>query len=280
MSCRRSTTSPHARRAPPARAARSGAGEIFFKAVGHAGERALRRPRRSRPPGLFFAYDGRIELPADGAHTFDGDVRVSSREFGDVMAIAGLGTGGALRGVPIVGTVKMISANHAIELKPQQLTVGGSKVDGTPGARLSRGRPGHRHGAASGRQGDDPRPLGRCARSQQPPAAVSRREPLDRRANRSGPSSPSTLPALDGIEGKLGVNFGTLVARARHGHQASAARGDAGARQDRGHASSKASALGGSVVGGAGAGAGARRRQPGRRRSPHRSASSQRGRRR
>ncbi len=48
------------------------------------------------------------------------------------MSVAGLGSGGeALRETPIVGTVKVASANHAIELKPQQLGIGGSKIDGS-----------------------------------------------------------------------------------------------------------------------------------------------------
>ena len=70
-------------------------------------------------------------VAADGNKAFNGDVRISSRELSDVVAIAGLGTGGALRGVPVIGTVKMVSSNHAIELKPQQLNVGGSKIDGS-----------------------------------------------------------------------------------------------------------------------------------------------------
>ena len=47
------------------------------------------------------------------------------------MAVAGLGASGALRGTPIVGTIKVASADNAIELQPQQLSISGSKVDGS-----------------------------------------------------------------------------------------------------------------------------------------------------
>ncbi len=105
-------------RPPRRREPRQRAGEIFFKAVGTPAK-GLLAAATVKASGLFFAYDGRVELPAADVRNFDGDVRVSARELGDVMALAGLGTGGTLRGAPVVGTIKMVSANHAIELKPR-----------------------------------------------------------------------------------------------------------------------------------------------------------------
>ena len=70
-------------------------------------------------------------MQPDAPRSFDGDLRVSARELADMLAIAGLGSGGALRDTPVVGTLKLASANHAIELRPQQLTIGGSAVTGS-----------------------------------------------------------------------------------------------------------------------------------------------------
>src|SRR5262249_7138873 len=81
--------------------------------------------------GLFFGYDGTVALPADGSRNFDGEVRVAAHDLGDAMAIAGLGSGGALRGSPVFGSLKVGSAAGAFELKPYKLTIGGRKCDGT-----------------------------------------------------------------------------------------------------------------------------------------------------
>ena len=47
------------------------------------------------------------------------------------MAVAGLGAGPALSETAIVGTIKMASAENAIELQPQELTIGGSRIGGS-----------------------------------------------------------------------------------------------------------------------------------------------------
>lgn len=183
-------------------------GEIFFKAVG-VPTSGLLTTATVKAPGLFFAYDGELTLPADGERKFNGDLRISSREVGDILALGGLGTGGALRGVPIIGTVKMVSASHAIELKPQQLAVANSKVDGT----MALAYPGDNGPAIVTAQlnvdkASIPGLLsvvldrGATAAVEAEPAAQGKS---------IWPESAFDFAALDGVEGKLGITFGSLV---------------------------------------------------------------------
>jgi hypothetical protein len=158
--------------------------------------------------GLFFAYDGRVTMPDSAARTFDGDLRISAREIGDVMALAGLGSGGALSGAPIVGTVKMISTDHAIELRPKQLTLGGSAVDGT----LALAYPDEGLAIVTAQLEVDeatiPGLLG-LALDRSSTAAVSE-EPLAQ-GQSIWPESAFDFAALDGVEAKIGVGFKTLT---------------------------------------------------------------------
>lgn len=183
-------------------------GEIFFKAVGipAAGMLANATVKSS---GLFFAYDGTMTLPEEGNRHFDGDVRVSSREIGNVMALAGLGSGGSLQGIPVVGTIKMVSRDHAVEFKPQQLSVGESKVGGS----LVLAYPGEGPGIVTAQLKVDKATIPgllSVALSPEAPAAEPQNEPLA--ADRSvWPESAFDFTALDDVEGKLGMTFGTLT---------------------------------------------------------------------
>ncbi len=198
---------------------RERSGEIFVKAVGVPAS-GLLTTATVKAPGLFFAYDGSVGLPADGAHTFNGDVRVSSRELGDILAIAGLGTGGALRGVPVIGTVKMTSASHAIELKPQQLDVAGSKVDGT----IALAYPGDGPAIVTAQLQVDKATipgllsvaLDRSTTAAVPAEPAAPGKPVAAgtpvaQGNSIWPESAFDFAALDGIEGKLGVSFDKLA---------------------------------------------------------------------
>ncbi len=181
-------------------------GEIFFKAAGTPAK-GLYAAATVKASGLFFAYDGKIELPAANVRKFDGDVRVSARELSDIMALSGLGSGGTLRGAPIVGTVKMLSANHAIELKPRQLTVGGSKVDGSLALAYPEGGPAIVTAQLDVDQASIPGLLG-VALDRGTTAAVQA-EPLTE-GKSIWPESPFDFAALDGMEAKINVGFGTL----------------------------------------------------------------------
>ena len=182
-------------------------GEIFVKAVGTPAQGML-VAATVKASGLFFAYDGRVQMPGGATRNFDGDLRISAREVGDIMALAGLGSGGALSGAPIVGTVKMVSADHAIELQPKQLTVGGSAVDGT----LALAYPDEGLAIVTAQlQVDEatiPGLLG-LALDRSSTAAVSA-EPLTQ-GKSIWPESAFDFGALDGMEGKIGVGFKTLT---------------------------------------------------------------------
>jgi len=184
------------------------AGEIFFKGVGTPAKGML-ATTIVKAPGLFAAYDGRIELPADGARVLDGELRISSREASDVMAIGGLGSGGALRGTPVVGTFKVTSANHAIELRPQQLTIGGSVVSGSIALAYPDEGPAIVTAQLDVDSATIPGLLGLALDRKTQSAEVPAAEPLT--AGKSiWPEHAFDFTALDGVEGKLGVGFGTL----------------------------------------------------------------------
>lgn len=182
------------------------AGEIFFKAVGTPAKGML-TTASIKAAGLYFAYDGHVELPPEGSHKFDGEVRVSARELADVVAIAGLGSGGALRGAPIIGTVKMTSANHAIELEAQELKIAGSKVDGT----LALAHPAEGPAIVTAQLKVDKASIPGLlsAALDRSSAAAVAAEPLTE-GKSIWPKSAFDFAALEGVEGKLGINFDTL----------------------------------------------------------------------
>ena len=190
-------------------------GEIFVKAVGTPAQ-GLLATASVKGPGLFFTYDGYVELPADGGSKFDGEVRVSARDVSDAMAIAGLGSGEVLFGSPIIGSLKLVSANHAIEVRPYKLTVGGSKVDGTIALAYPAGGPAIVTAQLDVDEATIPGLLGVVLdhkvtvaqpQPQQRPAEIA--EPLTA-GKTVWPESAFDFAALDGIEGKLGIAFGTL----------------------------------------------------------------------
>ena len=196
-------------------------GEIFLKAVGTPAQ-GLLATASVKAAGLFFGYDGQVALPPDGANKFDGEVRVSALNLGDTLALAGLGSGGTLHGYPVVGSLKVVSAPSAIEVQPYKLTIGGSKVDGTIAlaypdggtpivtAQLEVGEasiPGLL-GVALDRSAAAPASAPGAQAAAPPPPAPGA-EPLT--AGKSiWPESQFDFAALDGIEAKLGVSFGTL----------------------------------------------------------------------
>ncbi len=195
-------------------------GEIFVKAVGTPGQ-GLLASASVKAAGLFLGYDGHVALPADGAGTFEGEVRISARDLGDAMAIAGLGSGGALRGSPIVGSLKVASAPSAIEVRPYKLTIGGSKVDGTvavaypeSGTAIVTAQLEVDEASLPGLLGValDRRVAAAAPAPGAPPPAPAAPAPEPLTAGKSiWPESPFDFAALDGVEAKLGVTFGTLA---------------------------------------------------------------------
>ena len=196
-------------------------GEIFVKAVGTPVQ-GLLTTASVKAPGLFFGYDGHVALPPDSADKFDGEVRISARDLGDAMAIAGLGSGGALRGSPVIGSLKVVSAPSAIEVKPYKLTIGDTKVDGTIALAYPEGGAAIVTAQLDVDEASLPGLLGIALERKvavAPPApgapppgpatAAPASEPLT--AGKSiWPELQFDFAALDGIEGKLGVSFGTL----------------------------------------------------------------------
>ncbi len=192
--------------ASPAAAAQPG--EIFFKAVGTPAS-GMTATASAQATGLFFGYEGRLVLPEDGTRGLDGELRISARALSEAMAVAGLGGGVALSETPVVGTLRVTSANHATELNLRGLDIGGSKIDGS----LALAYPSEGAAIVTGQIDVDaasvPGLLGLVLdRRQVADAPIA--EPLT--AGKSiWPEHAFDFAALDGIEGKLSVGFGRLT---------------------------------------------------------------------
>ncbi len=184
------------------------AGEIFLKAVGTP-SKGMTASASAKAPALFFGYDGRVVVPEDGSRALDGELRVSARGVSDAMSIAGLGSGATLRDIPIVGTLKVVSANHAIELKPQQLAIGGSKIDGSVALSYPSEGPAIVTGQIEVDSASIPGLLG-LALDRKQAAEAPGAEPLTA-GKTIWPEHAFDFAALDGIEGKLNVGFGILM---------------------------------------------------------------------
>ncbi len=201
-----------ARVGSPAPERRERPGQFFVKAVGIPANGML-TTATVKAAGIYLAYDGNVGVAAGGARSFNGDVRVSSRELGDIMAIAGLGNGSAPRGVPVIGAMKMVSSNQTIELKPQLLAVGGSKVAGTVALAYPAEGPAIVTAQLQVDQATIPGLLA-IAVDRGATAAVPEQPPAQPKtaanAKSVWPESPFDFAALDGIEGKLGIGFDTL----------------------------------------------------------------------
>lgn len=185
------------------------AGEIFLKAVG-VPAKGMTATASVKAPALFLGYDGRITLPDDGSRSIDGELRVAARGFGDAMAVAGLGGGASMQDTPVSGTLKITSADHAYELKPQGLTVGGSKIDGA----IALSYPSEGPAIVTGEIGVDaatiPGLLALVLDHKQAAAEAPAAEPLTA-GKTIWPEHGFDFSALDGVEGKLRIGFGTLV---------------------------------------------------------------------
>lgn len=184
------------------------AGEVFLKAVGTPAK-GMTATASAQAAALFFGYEGRVVLPADGRRGLEGELRVSARALSDAMAVAGLGGGAALSETPVAGTLKLTSAEHATELRPQGLTIGGSKVDGSLALAYPSEGPAIVTGQIEVDAASIPGLLG-LALDRKQVAEAPGAEPLT--AGKSiWPEHAFDFSALDGIEGKLSVVFGSLT---------------------------------------------------------------------
>lgn len=184
------------------------AGQIFLKAVGTP-IKGMTSTASVKAPALFLGYDGRITLPEDGSRGIDGELRVAARGLGDAMAIAGLGGGVSLQDTPVVGTLKVVSADRAIEVKPQGLTVGGSKLDGSVALSYPSEGPAIVTGEIKVDSASIAGLLG-AVLDHKPGEDAAVAEPLT--AGKSiWPERAFEFSALDGVEGKLRIGFGNLI---------------------------------------------------------------------
>jgi len=184
------------------------AGQVFLKAVGTP-VKGMTVSASAQAPALFLGYDGNVVLPGEGGRGLDGDLRISARALSDAMAVAGLGSGVALSETPVVGTLHVSSTDNATELKLQDLSIGGSKVGGSLALAYPSEGPAIVTGELTVDDATVPGLL-RLVLDRKPPAEVPGAEPLT--AGKSiWPEHAFDFAALDGIEGKLGVSFGTLT---------------------------------------------------------------------
>ena len=183
------------------------AGEVFVKAVG-VPAKGMMATASVKAPSLFLGYDGRFTLPDDGTRGLDGELRIAARGFGDAMAVAGLGGGASLHETPVSGSVNLTSADRAVVLKPQGLTIGGSRIGGSVALSYPSEGAAIITGEVSVDSATIPGLLNLVIdRKQQADAPEA--EPLT--AGKSiWPENAFDFAAIDGVEGKLSVKFDTL----------------------------------------------------------------------
>lgn len=194
--------------------AQARAGEIFFKAVGMPVD-GLRAMATVRAPGLALAYEGEIALPTESSTKLDGEIHLSSRDLSSVLALAGLGDGRGLRNATIVGKLAVVSSEHAIEFKPHNLTVGGSKVRGSVALAYPQDGPTIVTSELDVDRASIPGLL--TAVLDHSEKAAPQLEPIghvDAEPAAGGrniwPEVPFDFSAFSGVEGKLAMNIGTL----------------------------------------------------------------------
>ncbi len=190
-------------------------GEIFVKAVGTPVD-GLRAMATVRAPGLALAYDGQIALPSQGSTKIDGEVNLSSRELGSVLALAGLGAGRGLQGTMIAGKLAVGSSKNAIEFIPHKLTIGGSKVGGRIALEYRDNGPTIVTSDLVVDRASIPGLLSAVADRGADPAVETDRVELEEGEPATGgksiwPEQPFDFSAFNGIEGKLAISFGTLT---------------------------------------------------------------------
>jgi len=183
------------------------AGEIFLKAVGTPGS-GMTATASVKAPSLVVGYDGRITVPEAGGRAIDGELRIAARSLSDALAVAGLGGGAPLSDTPVVGNLKVSSADHAYELKPQGLTIGGSKVDGSFALSYPKDGPAIVTGEIGVDAASVPGLLNLVLDRKQVAEAPGA-EPLAQ-GKSIWPEHAFDFSALDGVEGKLNVTFGAL----------------------------------------------------------------------
>lgn len=184
------------------------AGEMFFKAVG-TGLSGMTATASVKAPNLFLGYDGRVTLPADGQRGLDGELRVAANGLADVMEVAGLGGGASLEQIAVNGSMRVVSSDHTFELHPERLTLGGSKVSGAVALSYPSEGSAIVTGAIDVDQATIPGLLAFVLDRQQVADAPGA-EPLAT-GKTIWPEHAFDFGALDGIEGKLNVTFGSLV---------------------------------------------------------------------
>ena len=190
-------------------------GELFVKAVGTPAN-GMGAMATVRAPGLALAYEGRLRLPKESPTTFDGEVHLSSRDFGSVLAFAGLGDGRGLQGTPIVGKLSVVSSEHAIEFKPHRLTVGGSKVGGRIALAYPETGPTIITSELEVDRASIPGLLAAVVDRDAAAAVETERIGQVEGEPATGgksvwPDLPFDFASFNGSEGKLGISFGTLT---------------------------------------------------------------------
>ncbi|MFA5901178.1 MAG: AsmA family protein, partial [Hyphomicrobium sp.] len=198
----------NARASSPPAGEVSQSGEVFIKSVGIPAK-GMMATATVKTPALAIGYDGRIALDDDGARKVNGELRIAARGLADVMAVAGLGGSPSLQDTPFVGKLMVASADRAVELKPQGLMLGGSKVDGSVALSYPSEGPAIVTGEIQVDAATIPGLLGLVLDRKQA-AEVPVTEPLTS-GKSIWPEHGFDFASLTGVEGKLSVVFGTLT---------------------------------------------------------------------
>lgn len=201
----------------PARGTEAQSGRVLFKAVGVPAEGLLSLAEITADK-IELGYRGHLSLPETGETNLDGEMKIAASDARIALALAGLGVADGATGVPISGTVAVRRQEGVLKLDGSGLSLGDSTVSGTltvSGARED----GRRQLDASlftdkASFGALLAPLLGSAREAEVLAAADTSPHTasdeSEAAHTVWPEQAFDLALLDGIEGKLSLEAGTL----------------------------------------------------------------------
>lgn len=201
----------------PVRGTEAQSGRVLIKAVGVPAEGLLSLAEITAD-GIEIGYRGQLRLPDTGDTDLDGEMKIAAPDVRVALAMAGLGVGDGAAGIPISGTVAVSRQKGTLKLAGNGLSLGDSTVSGTL-AVSSAGDNGRRQLDASLFTDKASfaallAPLLGSAREADVLAAAeaSPRTASDETggAHIVWPEQAFDLALLDGIQGKLSLEAGTL----------------------------------------------------------------------
>ena len=178
-------------------------GQAFFKAAGVA-DKGLVTLASVAGEGLAIAYDGRLELPADGGPAMlDGRTRFTAEDSRNVLALAGWRGNSRLASTSMEGVGTLTRKAETVTFGADRLAIGGSVATGSVAITRRTGKAAQLAADLSFDRGTMQGLLAAVTEPVSATAAPAEGKPL-------WPEQPFDLGALNSVEGKVKLRIGRL----------------------------------------------------------------------